>query len=115
MRTEHGGPAARRACGGTCWSAGVSAAVPKTFKKIPDADEIADVASRGEDVSRYFTNKFEVVRPVRRVNVDPTQGRGYRITLVLSNAEDVQKIPTHHWGMVRGSGGTVFRGPGEVS
>lgn len=28
----------------------------------------------GEDVSAYFTNKFTVVRPVRRVNVDLTQG-----------------------------------------
>ena len=38
------------------------------------ADEIADTASRGEDVSAYFTNKFRVVRPLRRVNVDLTQG-----------------------------------------
>ena len=38
------------------------------------ADEIAEMASRGEDVSAYFTNKFTVVRPVRRVNVDLTQG-----------------------------------------
>jgi metal-responsive CopG/Arc/MetJ family transcriptional regulator len=28
----------------------------------------------GEDVSAYFTNKFTVVRPVRRVNVDLTHG-----------------------------------------
>lgn len=32
------------------------------------------MASRGEDVSVYFTNKFTVVRPVRRVNVDLTEG-----------------------------------------
>ena len=32
------------------------------------------MASRGENVSRYFTNKFTVVRPVHRVNVDLTQG-----------------------------------------
>jgi hypothetical protein len=38
------------------------------------ADEIAELASRGEDVSAYFTNQFTVVRPVRRVNVDLTQG-----------------------------------------
>jgi hypothetical protein len=38
------------------------------------ADEIAEMASRGEDVSVYFTNKFQVVRPVQRVNVDLTQG-----------------------------------------
>ncbi len=48
--------------------------MPKTPKSVPSADEIADKASRGKDVSAYFTNKFTVVRPVRRVNVDLTQG-----------------------------------------
>jgi hypothetical protein len=48
--------------------------MPKTFKTTPSADEIAEMASRGEDISGYFTNKFTVVRPVRRVNVDLTQG-----------------------------------------
>jgi hypothetical protein len=43
-------------------------------KPKPTADEIAELASRGQDVSAYFTNKFTVVRPVRRVNVDLTQG-----------------------------------------
>ncbi len=38
------------------------------------ADAIAEKASRGEDISAYFTNKFTVVRPVRRVNVDLSQG-----------------------------------------
>ena len=32
------------------------------------------MASSGQDVSVYFTNKFTVVKPVRRVNVDLTQG-----------------------------------------
>ncbi len=40
----------------------------------PTADEIAEMATRGENISAYFTNKFTVVRPVRRVNVDLTQG-----------------------------------------
>ena len=48
--------------------------MPKMSRTKPTADEIADMASRGEDVSAYFTNKFTVVRPVRRVNVDLTQG-----------------------------------------
>lgn len=48
--------------------------MPKTSKKAPTADKIAEMASRGEDVSAYFTNNFTVVRPVRRVNVDLTQG-----------------------------------------
>jgi hypothetical protein len=42
--------------------------------KSPTADEIASGATRGEDVSQFFTNQFKVVRPVRRVNVDLTEG-----------------------------------------
>ena len=38
------------------------------------ANEIASMATRGEDVSRFFTNQFAVVRPIRRVNVDLTEG-----------------------------------------
>jgi len=48
--------------------------MPKTSKTPLSADEIAEKASRGEDISAYFTNKFTVVRPVRRVYVDLTQG-----------------------------------------
>ena len=48
--------------------------MPKTSRTIPTADEIAEMASRGEDVSAYFTNKFTVVRPLHRVNVDLTRG-----------------------------------------
>jgi hypothetical protein len=48
--------------------------MPKTSRTIPTADEIAEMASRGEDVSAYFTNKFTVVRPIHRVNVDLTHG-----------------------------------------
>ncbi len=32
------------------------------------------MASRGEDVSKHFTNEFTVVKPVQRVNVDLTRG-----------------------------------------
>ena len=49
-------------------------AMSRTFKKTATADEIADMASRGEDISADFTSKFTVVRPVRRVNVDLTDG-----------------------------------------
>jgi hypothetical protein len=48
--------------------------MPRTSRKTPSADEIAEMATRGEDISRWFTNKFTVVRPVRRVNIDLTQG-----------------------------------------
>jgi hypothetical protein len=46
--------------------------MPRTSSKAPTADEIAEMATRGEDVSAYFTNKLTVVRPVRRMNVDLT-------------------------------------------
>ena len=48
--------------------------MPKTPRKKTSADEIAEKASRGENISAYFTNKFTVVKPVQRVNVDLTQG-----------------------------------------
>ena len=48
--------------------------MPKTSKKRLSADEIAEKATRGEDVSAHFTNSFTVVRPVRRVNVDLSEG-----------------------------------------
>ena len=48
--------------------------MPKSSKKPRTADEIAEMASRGEDISAYFSNKFTVVRPVHRVNVDLTHG-----------------------------------------
>jgi len=48
--------------------------MPKSSKNALSADEIAAKASRGEDISAYFSNQFTVVRPVRRVNVDLSQG-----------------------------------------
>ena len=48
--------------------------MPKTSRKVPTADEIAEMASRGEDISSFFTNRFTVVKPLRRVNIDLTQG-----------------------------------------
>lgn len=43
----------------------------KTYDK-PTADEIAEMADRGEDISKYFTNKGKMKYPTRRVNVDFT-------------------------------------------
>ena len=48
--------------------------MPSKSRPSPSADEIAGMATRGEDVSKFFTNQFTVVRPVRRVNVDLTRG-----------------------------------------
>ena len=45
----------------------------KTAKKMkPTGDEIAEMAMRGEDISRFFTNRGEMRSPIKRVNVDFT-------------------------------------------
>ena len=41
-------------------------------KKIQKADEIAELAMKGKDISVFFTNKGEMRSPIQRVNVDFT-------------------------------------------
>ena len=41
-------------------------------KKPVSADAIAKMADEGRSVSRFFTNKGKMMRPVQRVNVDFT-------------------------------------------
>ena len=48
--------------------------MPKTSKPPVSADEIAERASRGEDIAACFTKNFTVIRPIHRVNVDLTHG-----------------------------------------
>lgn len=48
--------------------------MPTKSKTNPNADEIAGMAKRGEDISQFFSNQFTVVRPVRRVNVNFKDG-----------------------------------------
>ncbi len=44
--------------------------MPKPSKPV-DAEEIAELADRGQDISAQFTGQFTVVRPaIQRVNVD---------------------------------------------
>jgi len=38
--------------------------------KPPTADEIAELADHGKDVSRFFTNADRKMTPIQRVNVD---------------------------------------------
>jgi hypothetical protein len=38
--------------------------------KPPTADEIAEFADKGEDISRFFTGKGKMMSPIQRVNVD---------------------------------------------
>ena len=55
----------------------------KTAKK-PTADEIADMAERGENVSKYFTNKGTMKQPVQRVNVDFTVEMLHELDVIAS-------------------------------
>ena len=48
--------------------------MPNKSKSLPTAEQIAEMGTRGESVSAFFSNKFTVVRPVHRVNVDLTHG-----------------------------------------
>ncbi len=41
-------------------------------KKPISAETIARLADRGEDVSRFFTNRGRLMPPIQRVNVDFT-------------------------------------------
>ncbi|MGA3262955.1 MAG: hypothetical protein ABSC47_02795 [Terracidiphilus sp.] len=46
--------------------------MPKTLEspKPLTADEIAELADNGEDISRFFTRKGKMMPPIQRVNVD---------------------------------------------
>ena len=46
--------------------------MPKTLEstKPPTADEIAEMADRGEDISRFFSTEGKMMPPIQRVNVD---------------------------------------------
>jgi hypothetical protein len=48
--------------------------MPRTAnsRKPPAADQIAKSADRGENISRYFTNKGRMMPAIQRVNVDFT-------------------------------------------
>ncbi len=50
----------------------MKAASKNTKNKKPSADEIAEMAMSGKDISSYFSNKGKIKLPVQRVNVDFT-------------------------------------------
>ncbi len=39
----------------------------------PTADEVAEIADRGHDISRFFTNQGEMKQPLASIRVDITQ------------------------------------------
>ena len=46
--------------------------MPKTLEatRPPSADELAEMADRGEDISRFFKTPGKMMPPIQRVNVD---------------------------------------------
>ena len=39
-------------------------------KKVPTAEQLAQMADRGENISQHFTNHGKMMPAIRRVNVD---------------------------------------------
>ena len=39
-------------------------------KRVRSAESIARMADRGKDVSRFFTNRGRMMKPIQQVNVD---------------------------------------------
>ena len=67
----------------------------KTDKKKISADEIAEMAMNGDDVSMYFSNKGEMRPSVHRVNVD--------FTLSMVNELDQLLLKQEVTGLIHGS------------
>ena len=44
----------------------------RNLRTTPAAEKIAELADRGENVSRFFTGKGKMMPPIQRVNVDFT-------------------------------------------
>ena len=63
---------AKGGAGGVREIGGRSMKPTRESKKAPSAESIARMADRGEDVSRFFTNRGKMMRPIQRVNVDFT-------------------------------------------
>ncbi|MEX2442639.1 MAG: hypothetical protein WD492_03475 [Alkalispirochaeta sp.] len=57
----------------------------KKTPDIPTAEEIAERADRGEDISEYFTNSGRMRKPVQRVNVDFTVEMIHELDAVASD------------------------------
>ena len=57
----------------------------KKTPDIPTAEEIAERADRGEDISEYFTNSGRMRKPVQRVNVDFTTEMIHELDVVASD------------------------------
>jgi len=43
--------------------------MPKTAEKIPTADEIAEMADRGEDISKFFTGDGTMKPPLNKAGM----------------------------------------------
>ena len=62
--------------------------MPKTLEspKPLTADEIADLADKGENISRFFTNKGKMMPPIQRVNVD------FALTMLQELDEEARQL-----------------------
>ncbi len=44
--------------------------MPKIAEKIPTADELAEMADRGEDISKYFTGDGTMKPPLNKAGIE---------------------------------------------
>jgi hypothetical protein len=57
----------------------------KKTSKVPSAETIAKLADSGKSVSRFFTNKGVMMKPIQRVNVDFAPGMLSELDVKLPN------------------------------
>lgn len=58
----------------------------ETKKTILTADQIAEKASHGENISRFFTNRGKMMLAIQRVNVD------FTVPMLNELDEEAQKL-----------------------
>jgi hypothetical protein len=61
-------------------------------RKPVSAEAIARLAERGRDVSRFFTNKGQIMRPIQRVNVELNISRQAVIKTLIRQGLDQQYL-----------------------
>jgi len=75
---------------------------PKRAKPV-SAESIAKRAERGEDVSRYFTNRGRMMTPIQRVNVDFAQDMLQELDVAARSSSLSSKYTFALFGNRRGS------------
>lgn len=68
----------------------------KSTKPV-SADTIANLAEKGEDVSRFFKGEGRMVQPIQRVNVDITAGMLKELDQAALTSTSAAKLSSKRW------------------